>query len=92
MFPEIAEVLRAAIQERITEESYDPFLAVKLSGGGDTREVRIDGTSDGLLFLAAECVRIAAAQQDWEHAHIDSGNIGDRNGMPLLVKRLKNQA
>jgi hypothetical protein len=89
MFSKFAEELKNILAQRTEEDSYDPFVTVNLSAEAGIQELSIEGTPDGLLYLASECMRIAATSKEWEHAHIDGGNIADRDGIPLVLKRLQ---
>lgn len=88
----LGENLKQALNRRMAEESYDPFVRVEFINQDGAREVRVTGSRDGLLYLASECLRVADSESDWEHAHLDAGNIADPDGCSLVITSEKSNS
>jgi len=81
----LADLVTKALESRMAGAAFDPFIKVECAKNNGPLEVRLTGSRDGLLYLAKECLRVAESKNDWVHAHVDAGNIGDPASVPLTI-------
>lgn len=62
-------------------------LNVSVETVSDQPEVVVRGSTDALVYLAYQCLEVAAATAPGHHSHVDSANYANEASVPLVIAK-----